>query len=255
VSDTALQSLPDLTGEVFRSVLNRLHQALAPRSYLEIGINEGKTFQLARCPSIGVDPDFELISTDAVQNKPFCGLYRLSSDQFFSSVAPSVVLGRPIDFAFIDGMHLCEFVLRDFLNTEKFCHRNSIIALHDCLPLDFVMAEREFPVCSDPNLEHRHRAGWWTGDVWRCALLLKRCRPDLRMTVVDASPTGLMLVTNLDPCSTMLTQDYASAVETMHQMSLHRLSLPGLHAELNVQPASVLLSTEWLTPFDRSGEL
>jgi hypothetical protein len=50
-----------------------------------------------------------------------------------------------------------------------------------------------------------HRAGWWTGDVWRAALLLKRRRPDLQITTVDAFPTGLVLITNVDPSSRYLS--------------------------------------------------
>jgi hypothetical protein len=141
--------------------------------------------------------------------------------------------------------HLCEFALRDFLNTERSCRRNSIIALHDCLPLDFTMAQRQCPPYPEGEADLL-RAGRWTGDVWRCALLLKRCRPDLRMTMIDAYPTGLALITNLDPSSSLLRERYASAVEEMHAMSLRELTLPGLHAKLNVEPASVLAGAEQL---------
>jgi hypothetical protein len=138
-------------------------------------------------------------------------------------------------------MHLCEFLLRDFLNTERFCCNNSIIALHDCLPLDLVMAEREWPSSDRQSLS---RKGWWTGDVWRCALILKRRRPDLRITALDAPPTGLVLITNLDPCSTFLRDHYASLVEEMHAVSLSDLTLAGIHAELKVQPTSALSHLE-----------
>jgi hypothetical protein len=112
-----------------------------------------------------------------------------------------------------------------------------------------VMAEREFLASPDDRLENHHRAGWWTGDVWRCALLLKRCRPELRTIVLDAFPTGLMLITNLDPSSTMLRERYASAIETMHAMSLRELTLPGLHAELNVEPTSGFVTAEHVRQF------
>jgi hypothetical protein len=49
-----------------------------------------------------------------------------------------------------------------------------------------------------------HRKGWWTGDVWRTALALKRFRPGLTMTAIDAKPTGLLIVSGLEPENTVL---------------------------------------------------
>jgi hypothetical protein len=162
----------------------------------------------------------------------------MTSDDFFGTIDPTAVLGRRIDLAFLDGLHLCEFLLRDFLNTERFCSSNSVIALHDCLPLDFVMVERQYS--ADRTLE-LHRRTWLTGDVWRCALLLKRRRPDLRIMAVDTRPTGLLLVTNLDPNSTILRDRYVSLVDEMHTFSLHEVTLAGLHTELNVVPTSSVM--------------
>jgi hypothetical protein len=229
------ESLPDFTGEPYLTMLSRLHSGLRPKAYFEIGTETGKSLALARCASLAVDPKFKLGSGRLISNKPLCALYQVSSDDFFAVVDPTVVLTRRIDFAFLDGMHLCEFLLRDFLNTERFCCRNSVIALHDCLPLDLVMAERVWPSSDRQSLS---RQGWWTGDVWRCALLLKRRRPDLGITALDAPPTGLVLITNLDPSSTFLRDHYASLVEEMHALSLSDLTLAGMHAELKVEPTS-----------------
>jgi hypothetical protein len=239
MSGSATESLSDLTGEHYLSLLDRLHRQLRPKSYFEIGTFEGSSLRIARCATVAVDPNFELSSAEPIADKPLCALYRMSSDDFFATVDPSTVFGRPIDFAFLDGMHLSEFLLRDFLNTERFCLRNSVIALHDCLPRDFIMTERQYP----PPCERKsdmHRAAWWTGDVWRCALLLKRRRPDLHIATIDAWPTGLMLITTLDPSSTVLYEQYASWVREMHAMSLSDVTLTGLHSELNVEPTSAL---------------
>jgi len=45
--------------------------------------------------------------------------------------------------------------------------------------------------------------------------ILKRYRPDLRIVGYTAPPTGLVLVTNLDPSSRILISDYAEAVESV----------------------------------------
>lgn len=236
----ASESLPDFAGEPYLAVLERLHHDLRPQCYFEIGTRSGDSLALARCASIAVDPNFQLTSNVAL-DKPLCALYQTTGDAFFAAVDPTVVLRRRIDIAFLDGMHLCEFLLRDFFNTEQYCSPNSVIVLHDCLPLDFVMAERQYS--EDRQLE-LHRKEWWTGDVWRCALLLKRRRPDLRITALDAPPTGLVLVTNLDPASMMLRQQYVSLVDEMHAMSLRDLTLAGLHAELNVESTATLVHFE-----------
>jgi hypothetical protein len=89
-----------------------------------------------------------------------------------------------------------------------------------------------------------HRQDWWTGDVWRCALLLKRRRPDLRITALDAPPTGLLLVTNLDPNSSMLRENYTALVEEMHAISLRDITIAGVHADLQVEPTSSLTRFE-----------
>ncbi len=228
------ETLPDLVGEDYVKVLDRLHCQLRPKSYLEIGTATGKSLTLAKCPSVAVDPKFDLSSPEPVSNKRICALYQMTSDEFFATVNPIIVLGRRIDLAFLDGLHLSEALLWDFLNVEQFCRPNSVVVLHDCLPGDLIMAERE--QYSRARQSQMHRLHWWTGDVWRCAVLLKRRRPDLQITAMDAFPTGLVLVTSVDPGSVLPRERYAAFVEEMHAISLPELTLAGLHRELNVEP-------------------
>lgn len=214
-TDADALDLPDLTGPIYLSVLDALHNALKPKTYFEIGTASGDTLALAKCASLAVDPAFNFKSADLlipIMEKPKLLLFQMGSDEFFAEYDAAQLLGAPIDFAFLDGMHHCEFLLRDFINTEKSCKRNSVIALHDCLPVEAALTER------DPGTEPRlapHRQGWWTGDVWRTALLLKRLRPDLAIMALNAFATGLILISNLDPQSTILADRYDQNVETM----------------------------------------
>lgn len=41
-------------------------------------------------------------------------------------------------------MHCFEFLLRDKFNTERFCHQISVMLIHDRLPLNVRMTNREF---------------------------------------------------------------------------------------------------------------
>jgi hypothetical protein len=86
------------------------------------------------------------------------------------------------------------------------CRRNSIIVLHDCLPVDVYIVEREDNHARRLKLSSKPQ--WWAGDVWKTVVALRKFHPDLVMLVLDAPPTGLVLITNLDPPSRVLDEDY-----------------------------------------------
>ena len=232
---------PDLTGEPYRELLERFHRDLVPKSYIEIGTLDGRTLALSTCATIAIDPKFIIESGSVVVNKPICHLFQMSSDDFFAGNDPVRLFGRPIDLAFLDGMHRCEFLLRDFLNTERSCKRNSVILLHDCVPVEEPMTHRE-QGAAPPILEHR--TGWWTGDVWRTVQALKRFRSDLTITAYDAPPTGVVAVTNLNPSSTELTDNYQNIV---HEMLSWKLDLDRYFLELHVESTAVISSHEKIT--------
>src|SRR4051794_33902788 len=113
-------TVPDLSGEPYIKVLRRFHEELKPRSYFEVGTLFGDSLAFVTCPSIAVDPGFQL-RTSAIGSKTICAFFQMVSDRFFEQHDPKSILGRPIDIAFLDGMHRSEFLLRDFANTERHC--------------------------------------------------------------------------------------------------------------------------------------
>jgi hypothetical protein len=239
--------LPDLAGGIYMITLSAIHNLLKPKTYFEIGTDRGDTLALAQCASLAVDPMFHLNKLELIESivaKPKLMLFQMPSDDFFSLNDPEQLLGAKIDFAFLDGMHRCEFLLRDFMNTERSCKPNSVIALHDCLPVETAITER-VPGTASPLLPHRQ--GWWAGDVWRTALLLKRLRTDLAITALDAFATGLILITNLDPHSTTLRENYSQNVKTMMSWSLPEIGIERLFDELQVESAAHLITHEQLT--------
>jgi hypothetical protein len=160
--------------------LTALHAVLKPKIYLEVGVQHGTSLKLAHAAetAIGIDPH------------PLCGpagnqvIFKMTSDEYFQQAD----LLAPIDLAFIDGMHLFEYALRDFANVERYCHHfSSVIILDDVLPYNQAIAAREQP------------PGDWTGDVWKVYFLLRMYRPDLTLQLVDTSPTGTLVVTDLNP--------------------------------------------------------
>jgi hypothetical protein len=204
-----LVTLPDHRGKFYQDCLRDLHRVMAPNTYLEIGTLHGDTLCLASCRSIAVDPQLRL-SKQVVGTKPALHMFQTTSDAFFATHDPIALLGDRIDLAFLDGMHLYEFLLRDFIETERACHSGSIVVLHDCLPLDSFMATRD-PDDRKVRAHSRHPL-WWTGDVWKLIPILRHYRGHLTITLFDAPPTGLALITGLDANDRTLRQHYAEIV-------------------------------------------
>lgn len=186
---------PRARGRHYLDVLTHLHETRKPEWYLEIG--SGRGHSLARCPgkAIAVDPAFRL-SGDVMGEKPALHLVQKTSGDFFAS-GQARDLAPQIDLAFIDGMHLFEYVLDDFIEAERLCHSGAMILLHDLVPFSPAAAERAW----DPE-----KTKGWSGDVWKMTLILREYRPDLTFDVLNPRPCGLGLVTGLDPQNGVLAE-------------------------------------------------
>lgn len=149
--------------------------------YLETGVQSGLSLQLSNAAfSAGIDPSPLLTSHRHHR------IYSMTSDEFFDAESGwSDDLPGPIDLAFIDGMHLFEYALRDFHNIETHSHPETVVVFDDVLPRNQGEAARV------------QCAGDWTGDVWKVWLYLRRHRPDLRLIICDTEPTGTLIVTGL----------------------------------------------------------
>jgi hypothetical protein len=182
-------------------LLKTLHERLGPRTYFEIGVRTGRSLTLSRVPSVGVDPFF------SVSSELHCDVHlvRATSDEFFARRHPFAHFERPVvDLAFIDGMHLAEFALRDFINTERHCHPASVIVVDDVLPRSVVEGGRGRVGSAD--------GGAWAGDVYKVVDALRVHRPDLVVLELDTTPTGTLVVLLPDPTDTSLVGAYDALV-------------------------------------------
>ncbi|HEX4539841.1 MAG TPA: class I SAM-dependent methyltransferase, partial [Acidimicrobiales bacterium] len=162
--------------------LRVVHERYRPRSYLEIGINDGLGLAQSTTRTIGVDPDFRI----EVELACDLELVKATSDEFFARAdAVSWFSDGVVDFTFIDGLHIFEFALRDFMNTERLSTPASVVVLDDMLPRSASEAAR-----------NKHTL-LWAGDVYKVAAVLERYRPDLTTVLLDTEPTGLLLVLGL----------------------------------------------------------
>lgn len=210
-----------LSGPNWNAYIHEVLKRRNAKNYLEIGVRHGVTFAGVACPSIGVDPVF-IFDRNPMGAKKVMHLYQMTSDDFFADYSPSAIFGRVVDVAFLDGLHQYEYLLRDFINTEKHCGHNSLILLDDCLPVNTEMTER----VHDPAARvDKDIAGWWTGDVWKVVTILREYRPDLRITPVDVHPTGNVAVSNLNPASTVLSEKYFEIVDRFHDLVIDQQGL------------------------------
>ena len=173
-------------------LLRELHLLLRPAHYLEIGVQYGESLCLAEpeTQTIGIDPEPE------IRHEPTANttVFPEKSDDFFAARKKEDVLGNGvIDLAFIDGMHLFESVLDDFIHVERWAGPHTIVLIHDTVPADALSVKRE------------RQTRFWTGDVYKFVLCLKEFRPDLKIYNLNIGPSGLCFVGNLNPASTVLS--------------------------------------------------
>ncbi|SBS75563.1 hypothetical protein MHPYR_260034 [uncultured Mycobacterium sp.] len=207
----------EFPGDDYFRILARIHEYLKPATYLEIGIDQGDSFEIVmpETLALGVDPN----PRPQKPLGPNQRVFAQTSDDFFERRdVVSELGGMTLDLAFIDGMHLFEFALRDFINLEKYCAPDSIILIHDVYPIDATSAARD-------------RASWfWSGDIWRLILALKKYRPELSVNVIGTRPTGLGVIQNLDPQSRVLADHLDEIIDEF--MALDISVLDGRKDEL-----------------------
>lgn len=167
--------------------LARAHEILKPKIYLEIGVQYGGSLALAEAAeqAIGVDPA-PMVSAE--HQRPNQVIDDRTADEHFAPVPVGIsFIPHPeVDFAFIDGSHLFEDALQDFINVEQVMADGGVMFFDDVLPYNEAIAERIQP------------AGDWTGDVWKIVEVLRLYRFDLELTLIDVEPTGLMMLRPAD---------------------------------------------------------
>jgi Methyltransferase domain len=206
-------------------LLGVVRREYAPRSYLEIGVDNGRSLTLSRVPTVAVDPAFQL----SWEVKCDLQLVRTTSDDLFARDGGLAHLPAGlVDLAFIDGLHLFEHVLRDFANVELHSHWASVILIDDVLPRNAGEASRE-----------RGNRKAWAGDVYSITDALKRYRPDLLVLPLDTEPTGMLLVLGADPESTVLRDRHDELVAEFVHPDPQPVPKAVLRRELAFDPASI----------------
>lgn len=187
-------------GPNYYEVLRWLHEELNPETYLEIGVFRGDSLKLANPPTValGIDPFPEVDDCWATPTK----VLSVTSTEFFSRHTLREFLGVDcFSLAFVDGLHQFEQAIEDIFHLEAHARPESVIAVHDTIPLDEKTSSPE------------RRTMFHTGDVWKVIPFLKYHRPDLEFVTVNAGPSGLTLITGLNPFSQKSQADNRNALE------------------------------------------
>jgi len=215
-------------------LLARIHHELQPRTYFEIGVRSGRSLTLSRVPSVGVDPYYQ------VTEELLCDVHlvRTTSDEFFARRHPFAHLARqPLDLAFIDGMHLAEYALRDVINTERYCHAASVIVVDDVLPRTVEEAGR--------GRVGAAKKGAWAGDVYKIIDVLRDHRPDLAVIEVDTTPTGTLVILLPDPQNRSLADQYEDLVPSLAVADPQEVPAWASLRTRAVEPTALLRSEVW----------
>ena len=167
--------------------LQALHAKLQPKVYLEIGVQLGESLRLAEGAEMAIGVDPQPLLDMSTNQRPNQIVYYMTSDDFFVSGLQF----PPVDLAFIDGMHLVEYSLRDWLNVQKHMAPGGVIVFDDMLPYNAAIARRIQP------------PGDWTGDVWKLFYILA-VEYGQEPLLVDTTPTGTMVLLGVEPRPSLL---------------------------------------------------
>ncbi len=211
-------------------LLRGLHERLQPRTYLEIGVNTGGSLALSRTRTIAIDPAFAVRSTLHCDLDLVCAT---SDDYFARPDAFGHFEGVPVDLSFIDGMHLSEFALRDFMNVERQLAATGVAVFDDVLPRNALEAARD------------RRTRLWAGDIFKTVEILARRRPDLVVLLVNTAPTGTAVIVGGDPSSQVLHDHYDAEVSYLEGADPQEPPREYLTRAAAVDPQVLLASEAW----------
>lgn len=153
-------------------LINYLGKKIQAKTYLEIGVKIGSTFNKVNIKEkIGVDTNPRFDSNQVI---------KLTSDKFFEQYI-NKLNDKKIDIAFVDGLHTYQQSFQDVENCLKILNPEGYVVLHDCNPIKKVHALPSLEEAQkDPNWDRK-----WNGDVWKTIIHLRSKRKDLKICVID----------------------------------------------------------------------
>jgi hypothetical protein len=174
--DVPVRQPPPRSPTVNHSVrrLRHLATSVDARSYLEIGVFDGATFNEVEIEhKDAVDPRFHFdVRAFAT---PTVRFFEVTSDDFFLHFHK----GERYDLIFLDGLHTFEQTFRDFCASFAATHDRSVWLIDDIFPIDIYSAHRD----QKTALRFRHATGnkrhAWHGDVYKLVFAINDFFPNI----------------------------------------------------------------------------
>ena len=152
----------------------------AGRSYLEIGVERGLTFEAVRAElKVCVDPAPLFLKSTLPLGAQ---LVVSTSDSFFSDESGD----QTFDFIFLDGLHTAEATYRDLVGALKWLSPGGTVLVDDVLPSDEASG---LPSYRASQLEKRKLGinhSRWYGDVWKVVWLIVTRYPDIQLELIGS---------------------------------------------------------------------
>lgn len=144
------------------AIINKLIEKNNYKSYLEIGLDDGKTFNSIHIPNkVSVDPCLGRYA----HAKP---THKMTSDEFFK------FNDKNFDIIFIDGLHESKQVYNDIINSLNVLNEGGSIVCHDMNPQE--KGQQIVP----------RQQSIWTGDCWKAWVNVRSKISGLLMYVIDS---------------------------------------------------------------------
>jgi hypothetical protein len=222
--------------------LNRLAKALGARSYLEIGVEQGWTFDLVKVAErTAVDLTFDLDMDDYPSETTTFA--EMSSDEFFADLPAS----KQFDLIYVDGLHTFEQTYRDLCNCLLHSHLRTAILVDDTLPSDVYSSLRD----EEQALAFREATGddgsAWHGDTYKVVFAVHdfHLGLDYRTIVGAGNPQTLIwrsnagkrkpLLDSMEAISRLTYFDLIDQIEVLRQYP-EALTLKACIAAINEAP-------------------
>lgn len=139
--------------------------------YLEIGVNQGKTFNALRARTkVAVDPNFLFDHEAVAASVPGTSFCEITSDEYFGRVARH---DAAFDVIYLDGLHTSAQTIRDLINAISFLKAGGVIIIDDVFPSSYGASLAEKKHAKILRRAAGKAGGPWMGDVYRLVFFVE----------------------------------------------------------------------------------